>query len=849
MVAARFLCFAVGLLSFAFGGRLLAQTAEIEAELRLKLLELRLKEAQAKGQPKVAPKPKPLRDPVGALPEGAISRLGDSRLRHAGLPKCVAFSPDSKRMYSGGEDGMLRVWDVSTGEAVNSLYFSDGTLRQIRFTHDGTRLAVQFDNSQVRFLNPETLKEASEFSAEFGMNFAISDDGTLIAHYGQTGLLHVTELKTGLEKLELDPGSPFAFRPDGKTIAVASLSGRVTLYMLTGGKPVMSFAHGTTLNGKTFTTTPLNGLIFSPDGKRVATGGQDATGKENVQIWDITDAKNPKTIAQIKDVSRPHAWIGKDRLAVGGASSVGVYDFTEKKWVSQVKGIDGEWAISPDGTKVVSASGGGLRVRMWDLTTGKQLHAENDTFPDPALLAPSADGKSLFILSGDTAFDWPMSKATATAAGSLPGKAVHAAVGGGRLAVATPDAVLIYDAFDPAKPLAAKPSRTLTENANACRAIALSPDGKKVAYSANDNKTTIADSATGKTIRVLPSQTVGLALAFTPDGSKVAMIGRDGFLRLWSAEAAAGEEADLWKARVQRGQKGTIAVSPDGKLVAASSSGMVKIVDAATGSEVFTVGNLFEFGLFQQIAFSPDGRLLITASEGMSGGVQLWEVATQSLVRKFSTGFGTVSHIGVFPDGTRLASAGVEEAITIWDLTGRHEKDLPKADELLAAWGNLDSLDGAKGYPALRSLAAGGASSVRIVTAGMEEMLDTQKKIADLVKELGAEKPADREKATKELLKLGLRAMPSVQAASNSSESPEAKKRAEEILSQFAVKGLALPTSGLVGDTLRLFRAVQVLEDIGSPEAKITLDRIAKLGGPAADAAKAAIKRMGKKQD
>ncbi len=842
MVAGRFIRFMAAVFGFAVGTAVVAvaQTPQQDEEALRLQRELLIRLAQ-KTQPKTPPKkpPVPLPNPGGAMPEGAIARLGDSRLRHAALPRCVAFSPDSKRVFSGGEDAMLRVWDADTGESLNTLQFPDGTLRQLRFTHGGTRLAVQFDNSQVRFLDPVTLKEKSEFAAEFGTDFATSADGNLIAHFAQSGLLRVTELKTGLEKVELAPGSPFAFRPDGKTIAVASPTGKVTLYMLAGGKPLLTFDHG----------TAMNGLAFSPDGKQVATGGTDGSGNEIVKVWDITDLKDVKVVDEIKGVSRPRAWLSKDRIAAAGASSAGVYDLTEKKWVGQAKGIAGEWAISPDGTKVASTGTGGLRVRMWDLTTGKQLHADNDTFPDAALLAPSADGQTVFVLAGDAAFLWPSAKATATAtaAGTLPSKAVHAVIGGTRLAVATPEAVLVYDGFDPAKPLPAKPTRTITENANACRSLAISSDGKTIAYCGNDTKTLIADAATGKTIRTLPTQTAGIALAFTPDGEKLVMIGRDGFLRLWAARAVGeGADSDIWKARVQRGQKGTIAVSPDGKLIAASSSGMVKVVDIADGSEVFNVGSLFEFGLFQHIAFSPDGRLLVTASEGSGGGVQVWEVATRTLVHRFSTGFGTVYRIGISPDGTRVASAGAEEVITVWDLTSRHGKDTPKADELAAAWANLEDLEGAKGHPATRTLVAGGTKSLRVIAAGVEETLDTQKKIATWVKDLGSEEFAEREKATKELTALGFRAMPALHVATATTESAEAKKRAGEILTALSAKGLAVPSHGLAGDTMRLFRAVEVLEDIGGTEAKSLLGRIAALGGPASDAAKAALKRMGK---
>ena len=51
---------------------------------------------------------------------------------------------------------------------------------------------------------------------------------------------------------------------------------------------------------------------------------------------------------------------------------------------------------------------GGLRVRLWDLPTGKQLHAENDSFPDPALMVGTPDGRAMFLLATDTAFVSPL---------------------------------------------------------------------------------------------------------------------------------------------------------------------------------------------------------------------------------------------------------------------------------------------------------------------------------------------------------------------------------------------------------------------------------------------------------
>ena len=808
-----------------------AQTAQVEADLRLKLAELRLQEAQGAGQAKPLPKPSPPPQRVADGP--AIARLGDSRLRHAALPLFVIFSQDGKRLYSGGEDGILRVWDTATGNPITAIHFATATLIGAKFTPDNARLAIQQSSGQINFLDAHSLQLVSTFLPCAEPGFAISPDSQFIAAVGVNGKLEVTELASGLVKLELPRSTLVKFHPDGRKLAVVDARGTVTLHMLAGGKPVATIDHG----------AAVKSIAFRAGGQQLATAGPSPGG--TVKVWDIAKPGKPRLVTDIEGANQVDSWIAPDRVAVSDGFNAGVYDVAARKWISRVKGPSGPWTISADGRVIAATGTGGHRVRMWDVASGKQLHAENDTFPNPALLIPSADGKWVFLLSGDTAYRWDVSRRTATPVATLPGTAIVAADGGGRLAVATTQEVCIYDGFDPAKPLPPKPSRVLTEHAAACRSIAVSADGTKVAYSGSSAKTVIADAASGKTIRVLPVSTVGLAVAFTPDSLNLVMVGRDGFLRLWSVTATGKNgDGEAWKLRVQRGQKGAIAISPDGKLIAASSSGLVKVVNQE-GMEIFSVGNLFDYGLLMDAAFSRDGRLLLTATEGPTGGVQVREVATRTLVAEFKTGFGTVRSLALSADGTRLVSSGAEEAITVWDLTGRHGKEAPTAGELLSAWAELASLEGSRGVPAVHTLVAGGAKSTLVIAAGMEEIQHTRVKIADWTAKLGSDDFAEREAATTELTALGIRALPALQTASVKSDSPEARSRAKVIIGRITSRGIQIPRHGLSGDTLQLFRAVEVLEKVGDMEARSLLHRIALMDDRVAEAANAALKRLG----
>ena len=550
-----------------------------------------------------------------------------------------------------------------------------------------------------------------------------------------------------------------------------------------------------------------------------------------LKIWNLDkpgEVKNVKPAVEIKGVSRPQAWFGADRIAAANREGAGIYDLAKKDWVGFARGVGDEWAVSPDEKLIASAGAAALRVRVWDLTSGKQIHSENDAFPDVAFLAPTPDGKSLFVIAGDAAYLWPMGQREAIAAGQLPSKAIVAASGGGRLAVATPGGVLIYDGFNPSKGLGPSPSRTLKEQAAGPRAVAVSSDGRRVAYSGEAARIVVADAVTGKTIRVLPVETIGLGLEFTPDGSKLAVVGRDAFLRLWPIDAAGGEDSDVWRVRLQRAPRAAVAFSPDGAMVAVTSATMIKVVNTATGEQIAQLDRRdIDDGVFQHVSFSADSRLIVTGSAGLSGAVHVYELETRTLIRRFTTSLGSIHRLTVLPDGSRAVSAGAEEVITLWDLTGRQSKAAPSTDELAAAWADLDALDGAKGDPALRALVAGGVNGVRTVAAGINSVMANQRLIAGLVKDLASEELAVRVAATKNLLAGGYPALVAVKDAAARAMPEEVRARAGEIAKQLAAKGFTIPAHGIAGDNLRLVRAVHALEAIGGADARAQIERIA----------------------
>lgn len=133
-----------------------------------------------------------------------------------------------------------------------------------------------------------------------------------------------------------------------------------------------------------------------------------------------------------------------------------------------------------------------------------------------------------------------------------------------------------------------------------------------------------------------------------------------------------GPGAGLSSGTSTRNMLNAVAISPDGRLLAAANeTGQVQIWNVSTGQAVgppFPGQSGFgAFNYFQDVAFSPNGKLLATI--GYADGVRLWNVATHTEVGRPLIG-NTESFLGAVafsPDG-RLLAAGYLGQVRIWNL-------------------------------------------------------------------------------------------------------------------------------------------------------------------------------------
>jgi RNA polymerase sigma factor (sigma-70 family) len=200
-------------------------------------------------------------------------------------------------------------------------------------------------------------------------------------------------------------------------------------------------------------------------------------------------------------------------------------------------------------------------------------------------------------------------------------------------------------------------------------AVAFSPDGKKLA-AAGRSAVLLWDPATGKELASLPAEALDtehglLALAFSPDGKRVAAGGSDGSVTVWDLPTR--------KVTFAAGHGGaavrSVAFSPDGKALASAGADKVaRLWDLARRKERASLEG--HAGKVIAVAFAPDGKTVATGS--LDNTVKLWEAATG---KERASREGQTARIGCLafaPDGKMLASGGADGALKLWDpVTGK----------------------------------------------------------------------------------------------------------------------------------------------------------------------------------
>jgi hypothetical protein len=276
------------------------------------------------------------------------------------------------------------------------------------------------------------------------------------------------------------------------------------------------------------------------------------------------------------------------------------------------------------------------------------------------------------------------------------------------------------------------------------------------------------------------------------------------------------------------GVHGLLAFAPRGRILALGLGGTVHLYDTLRGKELRRCGGLSVNA--RSAVFSPEGKYLAAGTH--DGQLCLWEVATGTLLVKTPAGHrSTVTTLAFSTDGKSLFSGSADSTLLCWDvptLLALQTPD-PSTRKLEALWDDLGSEDASRADQAIRELSTRNAAAVAFLQKKLRPVVISvdQKGIERLVTDLDSNEYLVREKAMRELEKLERVAAPSLRRALASKQaSLEVRRRLERLLDK-------LESPVISPNRLQGLRALEVLELLGSPDARHLLESLAR-GTPSA---------------
>ncbi len=766
------------------------------------------------------------------LPPGALFRLGKvERLRQPGSAATLALSPDGRVLASAGSIGTVCLWALPSGKELHTLTGHEGPVHCVAFSRDGALLA------------------------------SVGQDRTVRIHETTTGKLY--------QRWYCPPGvsRALAFSPDGRLLAVGGT------YAVRGLR-VWVIRTGLEVDPSYFDHESVRAVAFSPDGKTVAAGGDSGC-----LLWETATGKQ---LARLDRFAAPQRYVvrlqfgpgGKSLFLGGSTGMVAAWDTTTRKEIRQFRAHKADllgMALSADGTRLATCGGDGIKV--WDPHKGTELRRYAATEEETAVaLALSADGKTL---------------ATGTASGRLrlwgvagaPGRpaaerasvlAVAVSPDGRALATLERGAVRLWDAgtgkplralavererlrclaYAPSgRPLATgglaggdgaqrgqlrlwdpetgKPLWAVTFTGGEVRHLAFTPDGKAVVVLSGDRNVSVHDTATGKELRRLHPELPALdSLALSADGRLLACAPVRGPAQTW--DLASGTKAGQFGDRLDRFL--SLAFTPDGRTLAAvSADGHVRLWELASGKERVRLSGFGRLAALRRnpgLTFSPDGRLVAVSRSDLS--VSVWDTALRTELAEFRGHRDAVCTLAFAPNGRSLVSGSWDTTALVWDMKDRQKPGSVRGPlsetDLERAWVALRLPDPAMAHAALWSLVESPRQAVALFAKRLRPEATRERTAEQMIADLNSPRYALRNKATAELARLGERARPALVRALANGPTLETRRRIEGLLEKL---GRSRPNP----EDLRAVRALEVLERIGTPEARHLVEALARGSG------------------
>ncbi len=574
---------------------------------------------------------------------------------HNAPVNAVAIHPNGTLAVSGSTDGSLRVWDLQSGELLNTINLRGGAVLSVAFSPTGRLIAAGMEDNSVRLWDIDNRIEQIRLSGHQApvASVAFSPDGRTLASGSVDRTIRLWDTDTGEVQGVLDWHFGTVYSLDFNSDGTQLVSGSGDWSLIIWDVNEQAIIHEITDH-----EDEVRAVVFTPDDRYVISASWDNT----VAVWDV---ESGEMVRQMSDHHSPIFALdvnstGETLISGDEEGFIIVHDFATGMETGRRIGHDGavlSLAYLPDGRSYISTAFDST-MRLWERINGAEItrFTHSDTVlttqisPDHASVLSGDDSGQLLlwnVQSGEVITPFEGHSGAVNAAVFSPTESLVASASDDRT-------IRIWDSTT------GETIRTITDHTNAVTGLAFSPDGELLASSSLDASVRLWDVDTGEAVgNWIEHGAQVWSIAYSPDGRTLLSGAIDGAIILWDVETGAvlqrltGHAAGVY----------AVAYHPDStRALSASRDGTIILWNLETGAQI----SIFEghSEAVRSIAFSPDGRLAL--SGGDDGAIILWDVATSQELRRFTEATGSIRSVAFSADGRMFVSGSEDGSARLW---------------------------------------------------------------------------------------------------------------------------------------------------------------------------------------